>query len=345
MKTAFFTHASFALHTQAGHPEHAGRLEAVVAQLQDTGLWDALQHLTDVSPATDEQLLAVHEAAYLKRLAATAHRQYGTYFGADTYILPESYDLARLAAGGVVAVVDAVLRGDAPNGIAAVRPPGHHATPDTGMGFCLLSNVAIAARHAIRTHGLERVAVVDYDVHHGNGTQDCLYDDPQVLFISSHQSPLYPGTGALSETGIGPGAGYTVNIPLSAETGDAAFEELYTEFVGPMLQRYAPQLILVSVGFDAHWVDPLARLGLSLPGYDMLAQAMIQAAQTLCDGRVVFVMEGGYDLRALSHGWANIARRLLGRDDLSDPLGAAPADHSLPSGLLARLRDTHHLPA
>ncbi|MFP4321161.1 MAG: histone deacetylase [Anaerolineales bacterium] len=343
MTTAFFTDKHFAAHTQPGHPEHAGRLEAVVALLQDTGTWQRLAHLADVMPATDEQILAVHTARYLKTLAATANMQYGTYFGADTYLTPQSYNLARLAAGGTLAVVDAVLGGEAQNGIAAIRPPGHHATPQTGMGFCLLSNIAMAARHALARHGLQRVAIVDYDVHHGNGTQDCLYDDPRVLFISSHQAPLYPGTGAIGETGRSDGRGYTVNIPLPAATGDDAFATLYADFVRPILARYAPQLLLVSAGFDAHWVDPLAGLSLSLAGYDQLCRLMLQAADDVCEGKVIFVMEGGYDLQALSHGWLNIARRLLGDEALSDPLGLAPMAQDLPDGLLERLREQHRL--
>jgi len=342
MTTAFFTDTRFALHTQAGHPEHAGRLSAVIELFKTENVWESLHHIS-ATPATNAQILAVHTQEYLDLLASTAAMPRGGNFGLDTYIVPQSYELARLAAGGVAGVVDAVMDGTAQNGIAAVRPPGHHATPSMGMGFCLLGNVAIAARHAIATHRIQRVAIVDYDVHHGNGTQDCLYQHPDVLFVSSHQSPLYPGTGMITEIGAGAGKGFTANIPLPPRTGDTGFKQVYAGFVATLLRRFAPQLILVSAGFDAHWVDPLANLGLSLAGYDFLARQMMALADELCAGRIVFVMEGGYDLQALSHGWLNIARALLGAEGISDPLGASPYDVPLDATFLARLHQLHAL--
>lgn len=342
MTTAFYTDARFSGHTLPGHPEHAGRLEAVIRLLDEQGITPRLQTIR-AEPVTDAQLKAVHTERYLELIANTAHLHKTSMLGADTYVTPQSYALARLAAGGVCAVVETVVQGKATHGIAAVRPPGHHATPGMGMGFCLLSNIAIAARYAIQALGLARVAIVDYDVHHGNGTQDVFYDDPQVLFISSHQSPLYPGTGALYETGKGAGEGFTVNLPLPAGVGDSGFRQLFDEIVTPLITRFQPQLILVSAGFDAHWVDPLANLNLSLAGYNHLAHHMIGLARDLCDGKVVFVMEGGYDLVALSHGWLNIACALLGEESLSDPLGPASQERPLTTGLLARFRETHGL--
>jgi acetoin utilization deacetylase AcuC-like enzyme len=341
--TAFFTDERFSAHTLPGHPEHAGRLEAVNALLREDGILNEL-HQIEAAPATEGQIRAVHTERYLNLLAETSSLKRTSMLNADTYITPQTYELARLASGGVCAVVDAVMRGEAQNGFAAVRPPGHHATPGIGMGFCLLNNIAIGARHALTAYNLERVAIVDYDVHHGNGTQDVFYDDPHVLFISSHQSPLYPGTGMLDEVGIGEGRGTTVNLPLPAGTGDSAFQTLYTEVVTPLLRHFQPDLILVSAGFDAHWVDPLANLALSMHGYNFLTQLLLELGKELCGGKVIFVMEGGYDLTALSHGWLNIARALLGKNELSDPLGVASQDKPLSQQLLEKFKETHTIP-
>lgn len=342
MVTAFFTDTRFAQHTMPGHPEHAGRLQAVVKLLEAEGVLSELKVLT-ATPATVEPLLAIHEAPYLDLLASTAKLTRATGLGLDTYIVPQSYELARLAAGGVMEVITAVLKEEAQNGIAAVRPPGHHATPSQGMGFCLLNNIAIGARYAQQVHGLERVAIVDFDVHHGNGTQDAFYGDPSVLFISSHQSPLYPGTGSLPERGKGQGLGYTVNLPLPPNTGDAAIQQVYTEVVAPVLRRFQPQLILVSAGFDAHHVDPLAQLKLSLLGFNSLVRLLLELAQELCQGKLVFVMEGGYDLTALSYGWLNIANALLGKNSVSDPLGSAQQPRPLTEHLLEEFKKANQL--
>ena len=190
------------------------------------------------------------------------------------------------------------------------------------MGFCLLNNIAIAARHAQSRHGLEKVLILDYDAHHGNGTNDIFYADPSVLFISIHQYPFYPGSGALNEIGADGGRGATINIPLSAGHGDESYRRLFAQVVIPAIERFQPDLMLVSAGFDAHWVDPLASMQLTLAGYDQLARQCLKLAERLCDGRIIFVMEGGYDLRALAHGWSNIARALLGNDEISDPYGS-----------------------
>ncbi|MEO0565227.1 MAG: histone deacetylase, partial [Chloroflexota bacterium] len=251
---------------------------------------------------------------------------------------------ARIAAGGACMAVDAVMDEEANNALVASRPPGHHATADTAMGFCLLNNIAIAARHAQETHGVERVMIVDYDVHHGNGTNDIFYDDDSVLFISSHQSPLYPGSGAADEIGRGDGDGYTINIPLRAGTGDEGFARLYEEIVWPAAKRFSPELILVSAGFDAHWQDPLGGLKLTLDGFAHITRELIRMADELCDGKIVFVMEGGYNLEAIGAGIANVARCLLGDDDIDDPLGKprdsseAEVDH-----IIGVVRDIHEL--
>jgi len=339
--TAYATDARFALHTLDTHPEHAGRLLAIERALAASGL---LSQVTQIEPraASPDDLLAVHDADYLTRLAATQGQPL-KMLDADTYVTPRSYEVAQIAAGAALAVVDAVLGGSATNGLAAVRPPGHHATPGRAMGFCLLNNVAIAARYAQRHHGIGRVAIVDYDVHHGNGTQAIFYADPLVLYISTHQYPLYPGTGAAAETGSGRGEGFTVNLPLPPGVGDAGYWLALDGVIAPVLRRYAPDLLLLSAGFDAHWADPLAQMNLSLAGYDALTRALVELAEELCAGRLVAVLEGGYHLTALAAGWCNTVRALAAVPGYDDPLGPAPTGPLSIEPLLASLRAIHNI--
>ena len=336
MATAYLTHARFTEHDFPRHPEHAGRIQAIWQQLDAQGLTDKLLHL-EPQPASDEQILAAHSRAHLSRLVDIAAQDRLVFIDQDTYALPASLQVARLAAGAVIGAVDTVLGAAADNALAVVRPPGHHATPSRQMGFCLLNNIAIAVRHAQAQHGLQRVAVIDYDVHHGNGTQDIFYRDPTVFFVSLHQSPFYPGSGALDEVGTGAGRGSTLNLPIAGGHGDEAYRRLFTQVVAPAVQRFAPQLLLISVGMDAHWADPLASMQLSLAGYDWLARTCLDLAERLCGGNIVFVMEGGYDLPALAHGWCNIARAALGLSDISDPYGDAP--DALPAHTIDNLID------
>jgi acetoin utilization deacetylase AcuC-like enzyme len=342
MATAYVTDTRYAAHTLDGHPEHAGRLVAVQNALENDSLIERMIKL-EARLSSEEDLRAVHVPGYLELLSETAQLDGIAMMGADTYVTPDSYVIARLAAGGVLQAVDAVMQADADNALAVIRPPGHHATPSMGMGFCLLNNIAIAARYAQRVHHAERVLIVDYDVHHGNGTQDVFYDDATVMYISTHQSPLYPGTGTVLETGEGAGKGYTINIPLTAGVGDHGYAQVFEEIVIPAAQRFAPQLMLISVGFDAHWADPLASMCLSLGGYDRLARTLLAAAGTLCDGRIVFVMEGGYNLVALGHGWANIGRALLGDGDVMDPLGSSHSREPSVVPIIDRIRQIHKL--
>jgi acetoin utilization deacetylase AcuC-like enzyme len=321
MTTAYSTHPRYPQHHYPGHPEHAGRIHAVWQQLEQSGLAAKMQPFTP-QPVTNDMILSVHTQDYLNILQwISTSNQHHIRLDADTYALPQSPEIARLAAGGVVCAVDAVLGGQATNALAAVRPPGHHAMPDHAMGFCLLGNVAIAARHAQRMYHLERIMIVDFDVHHGNGTQAMFHDDHTVLFISTHQFPFYPGTGALTETGTGQAQGFTINIPLSAGYGDQGYAAIFEHIVWPAAARFRPQLILVSAGFDAHWNDPLAMMRLSLAGYAHLTRELIHMAHILCEGKIVFALEGGYNLDALGHGVRNIAAALLGLDEISDPLG------------------------
>ena len=344
MTTAYLTHSSFTEHDFPRHPEHAGRITAVWEQLSTQGLLDQLQRIAP-SSASDEQILAVHSRAHLDRLTAISQQDRTVRIDQDTYALPTSLKVARLAAGAVIEAVGTIAAGHAENALAVVRPPGHHATADWQMGFCLLNNIAIAARQAQVLRQCEKVLIIDYDVHHGNGTQDIFYNDPSIMFVSIHQSPFYPGSGALNETGSGAGKGFSLNVPLARGHGDACYKRIFTDVVWPLAERFAPDLMLISAGFDAHWVDPLAGMRLSLAGYDHLTRECLRMAQRLCNGKIVFVMEGGYDLNALAQGWCNIARRLLGIDTLSDPYGSPPATTSLGDieSVIDEVRRIHNL--
>ena len=342
MTTAFHYNPAYSQHTISGHPEHAGRLEAVYSYLQQTSLLDDVLHIEN-RIATRDELLLVHTRAHLDLLARTEQLDSPMMLGADTYVLPVSYALAKQAVGSTLNVVDAVITDKAANGLACVRPPGHHATPAQAMGFCLLSTVAIAAKYAIKTHNLKRVAIVDFDVHHGNGTQDCLFDDENILFISSHQSPLYPGTGYMHETGRGNGRGTTLNIPLKAATGDRGIIEVYEQVVLPALRRFKPELVIISAGFDAHWRDPLANLNVSLGGFAKLSLLLKNAADELCNGRVIAVTEGGYDLEVMRYGTTNMLRILKGQaDEIEDPIGQINSDQTV-DDLVAQLKSIHQL--
>ena len=342
MTTAYVTHPRYVEHNLPGHPEHAGRIEAIWQALETANLTADLRTVVP-QPLETEWLLTVHTQEYLDKLqwVENSHQDI-VLLNPDTYFGPASLEVARLAAGGAVCAVDETLSGRASNALAVVRPPGHHATPDNAMGFCLFGNVAIAARFAQKAYGLSRILIVDFDVHHGNGTQAMLYDDPKTLFISTHQHPFYPGTGTLQETGAGAGKGYTVNIPLRPGQGDANFALIYEDIIWPLARSYKPQLLVVSAGFDAHWDDPLAGMRLSLAGYAHITRELIKIAETFCDGKIVFVLEGGYNLQAVAHGMRNVAHALLGQPTISDPLGPAP-DHPEPSiaPLLAEIRRLH----
>ncbi|MCL4543971.1 MAG: histone deacetylase [Chloroflexi bacterium] len=275
--------------------------------------------------ATVEQVLAVHRQQVLSLLQHVCAEGGGLIDTAPTLVGPQSYEIALLAAGAAIEVTKAALDGEP--AFAAVRPPGHHATPQHSMGFCLFNNVAIAARWALETAGLDRILIVDFDLHHGNGTQDVFYEDDRVLFISIHQHPIYPGTGSLLENGRGAGSGTTINVPLPRGAGDNAFTQSFQQVIRPAAERFAPQLILCSAGYDAHWAerDALgAGLRCSVAGVSAVAAALYELARDLCDGRIAGVLEGGYCLDAVAWGILNLLEAWSRRASLPDPLGPSP---------------------
>ncbi len=281
--------------TPAGHPERPERAE--VLQGVADSFASAGGAVIEPRLATDTDLLRVHTREHVDLIAST--RGKAVMIDEDTFTSPDSDEIARLAAGAVLTGVDQVLDGPAGSrALVLVRPPGHHAEADRAMGFCLYSNIAVGAAYA-RSRGCARVAIVDYDVHHGNGTQWIFYEDPTVLFVSSHQFPFYPGTGAASETGRGAGVGYTLNIPLAAGAQDPEIERQYQEQVYPALRQFQPDLLMISAGFDAHELDPLGQVRMTTGGFARLTASLVKVADEVCAGRVVLVTEGGYSLEAL----------------------------------------------
>ncbi len=308
----------FSTHQAVGttHPERPERLEAARAALARADL--ALTRLeVEARDASDAELLRVHEPAYLEKLGHTAGKQ--GWFDADTYYCGTSAAAARRAAGAAVALVDSLLEGRASYGLGLLRPPGHHARPGSAMGFCLLNNVAVAAAHA-RQRGVDRVLVLDWDVHHGNGTQEMFYGDPSVLYVSLHESPFYPGTGARDELGTGDGLGFTVNLPLVAGAGDAVYVAAFERVVAPIAEQYQPELLLVSAGFDAHVRDPLAGMCVTEAGYASMLEQMLATLPDRGAGRVALLLEGGYDLRALGSSLLATLHVLDGRSDAGQGL-------------------------
>jgi acetoin utilization deacetylase AcuC-like enzyme len=306
---------------RGSHPERPERLLAArraVERCRAHVDWESLV-ARDAEP---NELARVHTAAYLDALGQSAG--HWAMLDADTFVCPASVAAARRAAGASVVLVDALLDGKAAWGLATVRPPGHHARPDAAMGFCLLNNVAVAAAHA-RARGLSRVLVLDWDVHHGNGTQEAFYADPAVLYVSLHQSPYYPGTGANDELGRSDGRGYTVNVPLSAGAGDAAYHAAFERLVCPVLEQYRPELTLISAGFDAHARDPLGGMTLSDAGYARLTRAILAALPS--QQPIGLVLEGGYDLSGLESALSATIEALSGVEHNAPPLEELTPSH------------------
>ncbi|NOD63990.1 MULTISPECIES: histone deacetylase family protein [unclassified Ruegeria] len=293
MTTALLTHADCLGHvTPDGHPERVARLEHILHALEGLDLKRVTAPL-----AADDDLLRVHPEGYIRDIRSTRPSEGFAQIDGDTFMSPGSVDAAYRAAGAVVRAVDLVLSGDVSNAFCAIRPPGHHAETDTAMGFCLFGNAALAAKHALDHHGLNRVAVVDFDVHHGNGTQDLLWDEARALVVTSQQMPLWPGSGRPDETGV---HDTVLNIPLAPGSGGAEMRAAYESQAFPRLRAFNPDLIIISAGFDAHQDDPLANLNWSTGDFAWITAELCKIADEVCDGRIVSTLEGGYDLNALA---------------------------------------------
>ena len=334
--------------TPSGHSERPERLSAVVSRLERGHIWSRLVHAP--APAiTRDAITRVHDEAVLDRAEKLSAAGGGILDHGDTFASPGSWEAAQMAAACSIGAVDAVMGGRAGAAMALVRPPGHHATPHESMGFCIVNNVAIAAAHALEVHGLARVLVIDFDVHHGNGTQDAFYEDPRVLFFSSHQYPAYPGTGSLGETGCGAGAGYTINVPVPYGVGDMGYARIMDEVLVPAADRFRPELVLVSAGYDAHWRNAPYVQGIdervSIGAFVSISQTLRAISDRHCPGRLAAVLEGGYDLDALGCGVAATLGAWLGDEHYDDPIGPsprAPRDSAI-DPVIAAVRSLHNL--
>jgi acetoin utilization deacetylase AcuC-like enzyme len=349
-------------HVPAEHPERPQRVEMVMAYLHALN-WLERDGLIQMKPraATLEELAAVHELEYIQTViaiseaAAQAEAAGGDplkQLGTDTYASAKSYEVAALAAGAPITAIDAIMNGEVKNAYCLVRPPGHHAVAEAAFGFCIFNNVAVAAQYALNHYGLERVMIIDYDVHHGNGTQEMFYADPRILYFSIHQFPFFPGTGTSDERGEGAGEGMTINVPLPAGCGFETYEPIFRQVLAPAADRFQPQLILVSAGFDAHWKEAEGGTGLEPPGmlistagFARLNEIILKLADTLCEGRLVMVQEGGYELDATACGAVTSINQLLGGDEAVDKFGPAPHQpyRINTDVLIAELRRIHHL--
>ena len=344
MKVGFVYDPIYLKHDTGQHVENAKRLEAIMSHLEKTGL---KQQLALIKPRTAsvEELLSVHYEQHISHIQDVAQSG-GGWLDLDTVMSLDSYEAAIYAAGGTIRATEAVMSGEVGSAFALVRPPGHHATPGRAMGFCLFNNVAIAAKYALSKYNLERVAIIDFDVHHGNGTQEAFYDNPQVMYISTHEYPFYPGTGDVGETGSGAAKGTKVNIPLRAGCGDSEYLQVFEQIIVPVTKRFKPQLILVSAGYDSHWADEIAMMQVTTAGFAQMVKIIKQLADELCSGRLVFSLEGGYNLDALATSVKATFDVLLGNTNIEDPLGQPQRRFEIGSiaPLIKTIKEIHNLP-
>ena len=300
-KTGWICDPRFAEHdTGPVHPERPARITAIRQTVKSSGLAEELT-VPEYAPADPALISAIHPGSYVRDMREACEKHAGYFQDPECPVCQVSYEIALLAVGALLGACDAVMAGQIDNAFCALRPPGHHAESHRAMGFCYFNNIAVAARYLRERHGLERVGILDWDVHHGNGTQHTFEEDPAVLFCSLHEHPryLYPGTGFDTERGRGAGQGATLNIPMMPGAGDQDYESAFVECVEPLFRQFKPQFILVSIGFDAHFADPLAHIELTDDGYEMLTRRTVALADDLCDGRLVSTLEGGYDLGAV----------------------------------------------
>ena len=308
-----------AAHFSPGHPERPERVEAVRNSLIEIGWWDLFSAFPLIQiPSTI--LNSVHHENYLNYLQKASMK--GVWLDQDTYTTPASWSLALQSVNGSISVADAVWEKNG-KGFVIARPPGHHASRNRGMGFCLLNNIAVASEYLIQTKKVARLAIVDFDLHHGNGTQDIFWERDDVFFISIHQSNIFPLSGSLDETGDGKGRGMTANFPLPAGSGDQAYQEILDTMIIPLLQRYQPEIILVSYGFDPHWLDPFGSLNLSASVYQKIVMDLVDFANKFCEGKIMLVLEGGYDLDAARICTQAVISSLLDKK-WTDPMGFSP---------------------
>jgi acetoin utilization deacetylase AcuC-like enzyme len=322
------------------HPENPDRLRAVHKRLSKSGLIDRAVLVTPRS-ATPEEILLNHHEPLLSRIEKTSQRSVDQ-IDPDTYTCARSYETALLAAGGVLEAIDRVQRGDLSNAFALVRPPGHHAEAARAMGFCLFNNVAIGAAYARRKYELGRIAAIDWDVHHGNGTQHSFYRTPEILYYSTHRYPFYPGTGAVEEVGEGDGRGFTINVPMRGGMGDGEIVTAFRRTLVPVLEEYEPELVLVSAGFDAHLLDPLGGMRVSAEGFGELARIVRAIAERYAGGRLVLALEGGYSEEGLAESVEAVTRVLLADEATSrkaPPIHETPVGHDLAAYVRGALRD------
>ena len=305
------------------HPESPRRLQAIHTALAQAGLLESLTPV-DFTPADTTTIQLVHSAAYIRRVEQACRDNLPFIDSPDSEICPDSYQVARLAVAAVIAAADGIMSGHLTNALCLVRPPGHHAEIDRSLGFCLFNNVAIAARHLLSRHNLDRILIIDWDVHHGNGTQHIFEAEPAVFYASLHQSPAscYPGTGWADEKGTGPGLGTTLNIPFEPGSGDSAYRTAFESQLTPAVESFKPQFILVSSGFDAHADDPLASLALTFDGFDFLIRQTVVLANTFAQNRLLVILEGGYNLDVLAQALTSQARLLL--QATADPHASTP---------------------
>ena len=319
MRTGIVYDPVYLEHNTGRHVENSDRLVSINKLLEEKEMMD---NLTLITPrdALLEELALVHATEYINRIKSIAENGGGN-LDYDTVVSPGTYKAALLAAGGAIEATEAVLNGTVNHSFALVRPPGHHATCWQGKGFCIFNNIAVAAKHVLSNCDINRILIVDFDVHHGNGTQDAFFADSNVLYFSTHEYPLYPGTGHLDETGIREGKGYNVNIPMVAGWGDEEYQTIYEDVLAPIAMRYKPQLIMVSAGYDGHWADSLAMMQLSVSGFARLVEIIKVLADKLCNGKLIFTLEGGYHLEAMPYSVLATLSILQGNKEIEDPLG------------------------
>ena len=342
-KLGIVYHPDFFIHDRPTHPEKKERLQAILSLLRIENLFEKLEQLAP-NPATTDELAKNHTSEHLMHIQSLCqlHKQ---QVDADTYLVPESYHVGLLSAGAAVTAMRSVMRGKMDVCFSLGRPPGHHAEPQRAMGFCLFNNIALAARLAQEEFGLKRIMILDWDVHHGNGTQKIFYHDPGVLFVSVHQNPAFPGTGHIQETGKGAGEGYNVNIPLPPGCSDPEYDRVFSEIIRPLADRYQPELLLVSAGQDAYHDDPLASMLVSYKGFANMARHAKEIAGEYTGGKIVLTLEGGYHLRGQAEAVVTIMSELgnWGRPIKEEPSPPSDPIYDDPSRIIAEVKKIHNL--